>query len=273
MYDSIVQGFIDAMNPAAAKRREVQRRLWCQKQLVHAEAWDPETTQYKDLLVIKAGSWKPRSFFNVPLTKPANINIALPNYLVVSPNKRWAYAEKWCPAAYECPFMYGRKRGVYMFDAPVRIPALYERAKYREEEWNVSPWMSITPMEVLTLRSGTRRAKGCTIVAGLGLGHQLIDVSHRKQVSKIVLVEKDEDLVHWLLPRIREHMKNPVYPRFEVVIGDAYKVMPKMTADVALVDIFPGYGGNERDRDKLREACPNIGFVWGWGCGAYRSRG
>src|SRR5579862_6109152 len=269
---AIVQGFIDALDPEGAKRRELRRREWAKSQFKNAEAWDPEKTKFKDVLVIKAETWKPRSLFKVPVTRPADINDASLKGVIVSPNKRWAYAEKYCPAAYDCPLMYGRERGVYIFDKEVRVPALYERNNYDDSRWSKSPWMSITPMEVLTLRPGTKRAKGCTIVAGLGLGHQLIDVSHRKQVSKIVLVERDKELVHWLLPRIREHMKNPVYPRFEVVIGDAYEVMPKMKADVALVDIFPGYGCNETGRDKLRETCPNIGFIWGWGCGAYRER-
>ena len=50
----------------------------------------------------------------------------------------------------------------------------------------------------------------------LGLGHQLIEVSKRLQVKRIVLVELDQELVDWILPVIRPHVKKPL----EVVVGD-----------------------------------------------------
>ena len=270
MYGSIVMGFMDAMNPDAAKRRREQHREWCTKQLVNAEPWSPEKTKFKKVLVIKADTYKPRSLFLVRPHKSANINDATDKQLVISPDKKWCYAEKICPKAYDIPIAFGRDRGIVIFDEDVIIPALFEADPHGGERWNTSPWMSLTPMESLTLRPGTVRAKGTVIVAGLGLGHQLIEVSKRRQVAKIVLVERDEGLVHWLLPKIKPFMWQGSYPRFEVVIGDAYKVMPKMKADVALVDIFPSFGGNEGRRDELRRTCPNIEFVWGWGCNAWR---
>jgi hypothetical protein len=41
--------------------------------------------------------------------------------------------------------------------------------------------------------------------------------------------------------------------------------MPALKADVALVDVFSGYGGNDYERDKLRSTCPHVGHVWAWG--------
>lgn len=266
MYGSIVAGFLEALDPAEARRREKAHREWCERQFPLAEAWDEETTKFKKVLVIKAETYSPRSLFFVKECKHADVNDATLKQVIISPGKNWCYAEKVCPAAYDLQLAYGRERGVVIFDDWVRIPALYE-LDHDGERWKFAPWMSLTPMETLTLRPGTKRAKGKTIVAGLGLGHQLIEVSKRKQVSKIVLVERDEGLVEWLLLRIKPFMENK---NLEVVIGDAYKVMPKMKADVALVDIFPGYGCNDRRRDELRKTCPNIGFIWGWGCGAYR---
>ncbi len=88
-----------------------------------------------------------------------------------------------------------------MWDGPVSIPALHERLSYNKDHWDQVPWMSLTPMEMMTMRHGTKRARGRVIVAGLGLGHQLIEVSKRKQVKEIVLVEKSQELVDWILPR------------------------------------------------------------------------
>ena len=116
--------------------------------------------------------------------------------------------------------------------------------------------MSLTPMEMVTLRGGIRFAKKHTVVAGLGLGHQLIEVSRKKSVKKITLVESSQELVDWLLPRIKTFMGDA---KLKVVVGDAKKLVPKMTADVALIDIFRSYGSNDFVE------CPKIPRVWCWG--------
>ena len=147
-----------------------------------------------------------------------------------------------------------------LFDGPVHIPAIHQK---RHSEWEKNPWMSLTPAEIISMRGGLRRAKGRTIVAGLGLGHLLIDVSLRKQVTSLVLVEKSQQLVDWILPRVKPFMRSGL--EVEVVIGDAMKEMPKLSADVALVDIFDTYGNNDCERDQLRRECKNIGYIWVWG--------
>lgn len=256
MYDSIICSF---MSPAQQKAREEQERAWAIRQFDLAVPWD-EQIKWKDLLVIKAETYRPRQLFKVkPL--PALVNDAKKTQLVVSPCNRWAYCERRLPSAYPIPTAYGRERGKVIFDGPVSVPALYE-VDEDGERWKSRPWMSITPMEIMTLRPGTRRARGKVIVAGLGLGHQLIEVSKRKQVQRLVLVEKDRSLVDWLMPKIKPFLGSKVD---EVVVGDAYKALPKMTADVALVDIFPSYGGNEYSRDRLAQKCPRIKVMWGWG--------
>jgi len=53
-----------------------------------------------------------------------------------------------------------------------------------------------------------------------------------------------------------------------VIVGDAYEVLPTLSADVALVDIFPSYGGNEAAMMQLRKRCPKIKKMWGWGTAA-----
>jgi spermidine synthase len=110
-------------------------------------------------------------------------------------------------------------------------------------------------MEILTLRSGLRRAKGHTIVAGLGLGWLLERVTQKKSVTKVTLIEISGELLDWVLPRL-----SLGDVEFEVICGDALELLPEMAADVALVDIWRDYGGNE-----LRTPCPEIGFVWCWG--------
>lgn len=266
MYESIVAGFLEAINPKEAERRRKRHREWCLNQLVHAEPWS-EDIRWRNPLVIKADSYKLRSFFPVRPHKADDVNYALSKQTAVSPCKRWCYAEKILPRGVDLPVAHGRDRGIVIFDGDVRIPVLYERDRLSTNRWDPHPWMGLTPSEMLTLRPGTRKAKGRTIIAGLGLGHQLIEVSHKKTVKEIVLVENSRGLVRWLLPKIKPFMGDK---KLEVVIGDAYEVMPKMEADVALVDIFPRYGGNEHVRDGLRKECSGIGHIWAWGCNAWR---
>lgn len=141
----------------------------------------------------------------------------------------------------------GRRLGRVCFSTPVSVPVLDEGGR---------TWMSLTPAEVFSLRAGTKLARGRVIIGGLGLGHQLIEVTHKRSVREVVVVEKERALLTWLWPRIQEHCgKAPV----EVVEGAAEKVIPTMEADVALVDIEPSYGYNTFPR------CPNVGRLWVWG--------
>lgn len=171
--------------------------------------------------------------------------------VIVSPCGRWAYRERLLPKARELSTYYGSESGSVWFNDDIAIPMLHELDHYDKH----NPWMSFTPMEFFTLRPGTRYAKGHTIVAGLGLGWQLTQVCAKKSVKSVTLIEKDASLVDWILPQLETHGKLA-----EVVVGDAEELAPKMTADVALIDIFKNYGDNE-----LRKPCPNIDRVWCWG--------
>lgn len=150
--------------------------------------------------------------------------------------------------------------GTAIFDGDVAIPALYERDP-RTGRFGPHPWMSLTPSEIMTLREGTALARGHVVVAGLGLGHQLREVARRLQVRKITLVERSATLVDWLLPVLRPAIRKPL----TVVVGDAFEVMPRLRADIALVDIYPAYGGNRRATRALARTCPKIRRFWGWG--------
>lgn len=238
------------------QKKEVERRLRT------CGAWNP--AKWVEEMNVQGFTYKPLELF--PDVKwsgecwPGSLEVG---QYVDSPCGRWRYAVKRLErgemlATYSAG---GRKRGTVLFDTAVRIPALYDNPMNRG--WSQLPWMSITPMEILSLRLGTRRAKGDVIVAGLGLGHQLIEVSKRKSVLGVTLVERDRSLVDWLYPRIKEHLGCPV----DVVVGDAYEEIPKMEADVVLLDIFRSYGGNNDERDRLVRKCRpgQFGFVWAWG--------
>ncbi len=187
-----------------------------------------------------------------------------PGQFVDSPSQKFRYCVRLQRRGRPLLTWWGDQVGTVVFDGDVIIPALYEARPDPlpgEPRWNPAPWMSLTPAELMTLRPGTRLAKGHTVIAGLGLGHQLIEVSKRLQVKRITIVELDQELVDWILPVIRPHVRK----RLDVVVGDAYQAIPQLKADVALIDIFPGYGDGFRRVAELQRASPAIKKFWGWG--------
>lgn len=175
---------------------------------------------------------------------------------IASPSGDLVYVHRTFPKATRLGTVYGKHTGSVWFTGPVTFPVLLRRRQGHMELRDENVWMSLTPFEVFSLRGGTRYAKGHTVIAGLGLGYQLIQVCKRKKVKRVTLVEIEKELVDWLLPVIRPHLNGM---NVKVVIGDARKLVPKMTADSALIDIDAGYGGN------YIAECPKIGHVWVWG--------
>lgn len=238
-----------------------EHRRATEARLAGAVPWT-DTTRWQRELTIKASTYVAPSLFDVkPLPGPS-LRGAKPGSLVLSPSGRWAYCEKRLPRGSALDIYRGRSRGDVMFDGPVILPALHERwPSNTNDGWRPVPWMSITPMEILTLRAGTRLARGHVVVAGLGLGYQLAEVARRPKVTRVTLVERDPELVEWLMPRLTPRLGRPV----DVIVDDAYAVLPKLAADVALVDIFAGYGCNGMEAAKLRNDCRAIKKLWAWG--------
>lgn len=159
---------------------------------------------------------------------------------------------------------WGRKLGSVLFDGDIQIPILFER-EGPGRPFRKFPWMSLTPAELLTLRPGTKLAKGKVVIAGLGLAHQLIEVGKRRAVTEITVVERSRELVELIMPRAMAVLAEHGRTQVRVLGGDAFTLLPKLEADVALVDVFPAYGDNREAMAKLRRDCKNIGRLWDWG--------
>jgi len=224
--------------------------------------WDPDM-KFDPALHIKASTYQMPSIFDV---KPSGDGERrprpekYPDKHAVSPCGQWIYRERILEAGASLATKSGNRSGVVIFDGPVKIPMIH--SKGRDELWNLDPWMSFTPMEFFTLRPGTRMARGHTIIAGLGLGHQLVEVCKKHNVKKVTLIEKDQGIVDWILPRLDLNGKD-----LEVVVGNAKELLFDMKADVALVDIYRSYGGNGRDlRFKhFQGKMPGVKKLWVWG--------
>lgn len=231
--------------------------------LSHCVPWSP-AMPWKPELDIKGETYQVLELWPGLAASDAPVDALEPGQYADSPSGRFRYCVRLHRAGQTMLTWWGAQVGTVLFDSDVIIPALYQARTAGDPGtgyWSEFPWMSLTPAELLTLRPGTRLAKGRTIVAGLGLGHQLIEVSKRLQVTKVILVELDQELVDWMMPRLQPHLKKPV----EVHVGDAYEIIPTLQADVALIDIFPGYGDGFARVAELARRSPKIKKFWGWG--------
>jgi len=222
------------------------------ERIAKAEPWSANMP-WKRELNLKADTFPVLRFFNGKTTE--------------SPSGLWLYEEKLLPKGGALVTHQGSRPGSVIFDGPVIIPALFHKDDRGFTGWGAEPFMSLTPMEFFTLRAGTKLATGHVVIAGLGMGHQLIEVSKKKSVKKITVVEKSAELVRFIWPEIQKHLNMPV----ELIVGDAYEVLPSLTADIALIDIFPNYGGNKfevrdlsPDKYMRRNGRRRLNYNFGW---------
>lgn len=234
-----------------------KQMLLTQNRMANAVEWS-DGIKWQDRMAIKAESYKPPSLFPVEPTKHIRVGGSVPPAeRVLSPSGRWMYTEAILPRGETLANCYGRESGDIVFDGPVVIPRINSCVDGR---WAKNPWMSLTPQEILTMRVGTRFAKGTVIIGGLGMGHQLQKVCERKQVKEVIVVERDQELIDWVAPRLELNGKD-----VEFVCGDANELIPGMEANAALIDIYPYYGWN------TFRHCPKIDKVWVWGSAQMKS--
>lgn len=213
--------------------------------------------------VFDAATWDPFRIFDVAgATRSREPD---EKHGVVAPGKLWLYDEGEWGRAQPDSICTNSVRGHWVFNGTIRIPRLWQYK--RDYRWVL--WMSYTPQEVVSQRPGLRMAKGHVVVAGLGMGWLLTRVLQKKSVKRVTLVDIDEKLVNWLLPVVRErHLKGCDKP-LDVIIDDAKDAVPKLTADVALWDIWESLGAvDNEDRDEMHRKCKGIGRTWFWGANA-----
>lgn len=225
-------------NAEAAARCIPQAREWSDKL-----KWEPE-------LAIRADSWRPAvqpwlDGWGLPTIAPAAVEPGLKcgEWLLVNrtlPKGRWLGTRQ------------GNRKGRVCFDADVAVPTLVIKRSWGD----LDVMMSLTPMELWSLRGGTRLAKGHVVIAGLGLGYQLVKVMQRKQVARVTVVERSQTVVDMVWPVVSKMVDAG---RVEVVVGDAKQVVPGIACDVVLADVDASYGGNTFPH------CPKAGRVWVWG--------
>ena len=130
-------------------------------------------------------------------------------------------------------------------DQPVKIPTL-TGTRYGDRE----VWMSLTPMEVATLRGCHKRCKGKVVIGGLGLGYSALRVLQRTQVTHVTIVETFQPLIDLIKP----HLKWTFGDRVDFVKGSIWDHLKVTNTgadlkdyDTAFIDVWTGYSGNKED--------------------------
>ncbi len=247
------------LSPAQRAHLEAQwrRRLQSCVPWNRKIAWQPE-------LNIQAASYPTVNLFAEVRPSEREVDELREGEYVDSPGGQFRYALRVHRRGRPLETWWGAKLGSVIFDGDIEIPILFER-EGPGGAWKKFPWMSLTPAELLTLRPGTKLAKGRVIIAGLGLAHQLIEVGKRRAVTEITVIERSRELVELIMPRAMAVLAEHGRAQVRVLGGDAFKLLPTLAADVALIDVFPAYGDNREIMAKLRRSCRGIERIWDWG--------
>ena len=68
--------------------------------------------------------------------------------------------------------------------------------KYLALDKNDETWMSIIPHEINTMKEDIKKINGNVVIYGLGLGYFIYLLSLKEEVNKIIVIEKDKEIIN-----------------------------------------------------------------------------
>ena len=218
-----------------------------------SEPWDEDKTRFKPELVLQANTYQVPPLFEVA-AYPADPEETPDEHLLKSPSGEFAYMNRLWRRGRGIPLLQNRKTGVVCWDDNVVIPVLLDGR-------TLSVWMSLTPMEIFTMREGISMAKGTVIIGGLGMGYLLRKVCEKTTVERVIVVEQSRELLDWFGTRLCAAQPKVT----DVICGDAYEQLGQH-GDTAryLFDIWPTYGDAALDQ-RFQAVKQQHRGVWGWG--------
>ena len=131
------------------------------------------------------------------------------------------------------------KAGVGYFRPYNYLPAGWMFEQRVDGEW--MRWMSLTPMELESHMPHIAAAWGTVVVAGLGMGFFLYNILRKPKVTRVVVLEKDANLLTLFNKAIRRNCW-PHLDKFELWLGDALEFVPEHDVDFLFADIWPYFG-------------------------------
>ena len=104
---------------------------------------------------------------------------------------------------------------------------------------NNNIWMCITPNEINTMKPHISKARGKVITFGLGLGYFAFMAANKKEVSKVTIIEKDENVINLFLDNLLPHFPN--INKIEIIKEDAFSYISRdhlINYDYAFFDLW-----------------------------------
>jgi len=122
------------------------------------------------------------------------------------------------------------------------IPGKYVKLRVNDELV-----MTNTPMEIRTNQEIIKEAKGNVLIGGLGLGIILTAIAEKKEVTKIVVVEKESDVINLVVPFLTKKTKSKV----KIINEDVFNFTTEEKFDVLYFDIWNTISYKNYDDMKL----------------------
>ncbi len=132
---------------------------------------------------------------------------------------------------------------------PPKIGTLMVLSRKSGNSWRDDCVMSDAEYEKITNRTIVRVARGNVLIAGLGIGMILIPLLKNKDVKKITVIEKEQELIDLISPKIKKHDKKN---KLQVIQGDINEIeLPKeQKFDVIYFDIWDNVCGDNYQQMK-----------------------
>lgn len=98
-------------------------------------------------------------------------------------------------------------------------------------------WMSITPNEIETMEASINKVRGTVTVFGLGLGYFAFMASNKKEVDKVIIIEKDKKNINLFNKYLRPQFPNA--NKIVIAEDDALNFLNKdLESDFAFIDLW-----------------------------------
>lgn len=128
-----------------------------------------------------------------------------------------------------------------------RLEALVNAGTYKVLTKDGEIVMSNTQLEITTHQEAIEKAKGNILVAGLGLGMFLTAIKDKKEVKKIVVVEKSEEIIQMIGKYYKDN-------KIEIINEDIFDFSTKDTFDLIWIDIWNDFNNyNLEEMEYLKE--------------------
>lgn len=125
-------------------------------------------------------------------------------------------------------------------------------------------WMSISPNEINSMKKDIEDAFGNVVTLGLGMGYFAYMVALKENVEKVIVVEKDINVIKLFKAQILPKFSKDVQDKITIINEDAYEYLKHLQdIDYVFVDIYHDVSDGKEVYNKIskiEKQYPNVIF-------------